>query len=95
MNMKYWIHATTGGPFNALANSIDTKGKTKWPNNLQSITYNIAGTEAIVKVEVEGTDEEWLLANVPSHNKVIRLYTEADHDEIFLFLYTPEWTEAV
>jgi len=93
--MQYWIHANTGGVFNSFANQIDAKGKVRWPNNVQSITYNVAGTEAIVKVEVDGDDELWLLANVPSHSKVIRLYTESDHSDIFDFIYTPAWQEAV
>jgi len=91
--MKYWVHANTGGQFNTVANAMDTNGKVKWPNNLQSITYNIAGTEAIVKIDLEdgSAEEDWFLANVPSHSKVIRVYTEADHSDIFTFFYGPEW----
>ena len=83
-----WLHVnTTHGSFNTMKNDAETKHKANAPGTELSITYNVAGTEAIVKIRGgKGWNPGWM--NAPF---VKRVYTAADHHEIFKFFYTQEW----
>ena len=85
-----YLHVDATHPsFNSMKLDSDAKHKANSPGTELSITYNVAKTEAIVKVRGgKNWSPGWL--NAPF---VKRAYTAADHHEIFNFLYTPEWTK--
>ena len=80
---KYFHCDTTHPGFNALRGLAQTRHTDNAPGTVLSVTPNVAGTEAIVKVRGG--------AGLASP-AVIRTYTQADHADIFAFLYTPAWT---
>lgn len=85
-----YLHVdTTHGSFNAMKSDAAAKHQANAPGTVLSITPNVAGTEAIVKVRGgKGWGPGWF--NAPF---VKRAYTDADHADIFAFLYTPAWTK--
>ena len=83
-----YLHVdTTHGSFNSMKSDAATKHADNAPGTVFSVTPNVAGTEAIVKVRGgKGWTPGWF--NAPF---VKRVFTDADHGEIFAFLYTPAW----
>lgn len=79
-----YLHCdTTHGAYNALRALASTRHTDNAPSTVLSVTPNVAGTEAIIKLRGG--------AGIASP-AVIRTYTAADHGEIFAFLHTPAWT---
>lgn len=59
-----------------------------------SETMRLDGEQSITKVA--SVDDDWLdfLMNLPeAATHIITVYDETTHDDIFDYLYTPEWTE--
>ena len=85
-----YLHVnTTHGSYNSMRLDAAAKHQANAPGTVLGVTTNVAGTEALVKVRGgKGWTPGWL--NAPF---VLRVYTDADHHEIFAFLYTPAWTK--
>ena len=83
-----YLHVDATHPsFNSMKSDAKTKHQVNSPGTELSVTFNVAGTEAIVKVRGgKGWAPGWF--NAPF---VKRVFTDADHHEIFAFFYTPEW----
>lgn len=55
-----------------------------------SVSKNVAGTQAIVKVN----GDQSMLQKPDPQNVIIAEYTVANHSQIFDFFYTSEWQPA-
>ena len=80
--MSHWYHVNTSHiNYNDFISETDiTHGNT---GHELSITLNVAGTEAIIKVK-NG------LISMPD-GLAINVYTDETHRQIFDFFYTPAW----
>ena len=83
-----YLHVdTTHGSFSSMKLDAGAKHRANSPRTALSMAWNVAGTEAIVKVRGDkGWSPGWL--NAPF---VKRVFTAAGHADIFSFLYTPAW----
>ncbi|MCK4704120.1 MAG: hypothetical protein KAT90_01455 [Gammaproteobacteria bacterium] len=80
--MSHYYHVNTGhANYNAFVSK--SAGIHNASGAELSITENIAGTEAIIKVK------NGLI--VTPQGLVINVYTDETHDQIFDFFYTDEW----
>lgn len=86
-NDVYFHVDTTHGSFNAMRADAAAKHRANAPGTELSVAMNVAGTEAIIKVR-GGKDwtPGWVAAPF-----VKKIYTVADHADIFSFFYTPIW----
>jgi hypothetical protein len=86
-----WLHLdmTHARAADVLANA-QQKCALRLPYAQLSVTYNLAGTEALVKVTATPAEIEQL----PNLTKgaIIRTYTEADHTEADVMMDSPAWT---
>lgn len=73
-----WIYVNaTHGSFNSMHSDCVAKHQQNAPGTNLGVTYNVAGTRALVKVAGgNGWSPGWM--NAPF---VIKVYTEADHDD--------------
>ena len=79
----------THGSFSSMKLDATAKHRANAPGTALSVTPNVAGTEALIKVRGgKGWTPGWF--NAPF---VKRVYTDADHADIFAFFYTPVWQE--
>ena len=85
-----YLHVNTTHPsFNSMKSDAAAKHLANAPGTELSVTTNVLGTEALVKVRGgKGWTPGWL--NAPF---VLRVYTDADHKDIFGFLYTLAWVK--
>lgn len=88
--MNVWLHMRTDGLNASVLSAFRAKHREKAVACELSVTRSVDGTEALVKVS--GGDKAWRdQLPVTVRDAVIRVYTEADHDEIFAWFYTPAW----
>ena len=85
----YILVDTTHPSYNAMKSDAAGRHQANAPGTVLSVTLNVAGNEAIVKVRGgRGWTPGWL--NAPF---VKRVYTDADHADIFAFFYTSVWQD--
>ncbi len=85
---RYYHVDTTHGSFNAMKSSSETRHRANAPGTNLSVTLNLAGTEALVKVRGgKNWNPGWL--NAPF---VLRVFTADELPLVWALIYTPEWT---
>ena len=88
MKIVYYHVKMPGQAFDNMRSTLDTQRGKHFPNNVLSVTSNVAGNEGLIKALLDdGFNEDQFSAP----GLVIAKYPEAQHDQIFTWFYTPEW----
>ena len=69
----------------------EPRHKSASPGCNLSVTWNVAGTQALMKVD--GADDAWRQGKAWSDKAAgtAKVYTRATHDAVFDWFNTPEW----
>lgn len=92
--MTIWVHIKTPALSSPVRAALLAKQRQKFPLNLLSVTQNVAGTEAIVKIG--GADIAWFNGLGIIASNIIHVYSDAEQRTIFdaVGFYTPVWQPA-
>lgn len=92
MNIRYFIFDTSHGEYTGKIAHARTRHSEAKPARVMSITLNVAGTNALVKVD--GADKPWRQDKQLDRvgRSVVRIMDSEDH-HAFMHneFYTPEW----